>query len=359
MVFMKKIIIVLIIFYFTFPFSNASANLVLWESINADKDICRMAGRGASTFHNTFSKYVQGYKEPLKFDGAFSFIEDNTAYLNNALAKEVTLEEDKLFLGRIIKLAKSGAYLKIDWEEPGGSSPTFILTLLVKNLSYSVSYLRSKKLINNEDLNIIKNYINQVSKKLLLTSKGRYESEKNYSKVAIDQKISAPSSMIMWGVAINDKSIFDKYLKELLEVLKILDKKKYFAKDIRHNNEAMHHLVQISEILRLNNFDLYSQEFKKGGSIHNQIVVHALKVLKAGNKKLKTSGDKTAKAQSIMNTRGFGTHLAWIPFYFRNPQNKSKDILALHKKVSGQSLDPYYGGQIAIHSGCYYGKIIP
>ena len=88
-------------------------------------------------------------------------------------------------------------------------------------------------------------------------------------------------------------------------------------------------------------------------------MIHSKKVLKAGNKKLKTSGDKKAKAQSIMNTTGFGTHLAWIPFYFRNSQNKSPEVMSLHKKVTGQNLDPYYGGQIAIHSGCYYGKIIP
>ena len=75
-------------------------------------------------------------------------------------------------------------------------------------------------------------------------------------------KISAPASMIMWGAAINDQEIFDNYLKKLLKVLTILDKKKYFAKEIRHNNEAMHHLVQISEILRLNNYDLYNKKIR-------------------------------------------------------------------------------------------------
>ena len=39
------------------------------------------------------------------------------------------------------------------------------------------------------------------------------------------------------------------------------------------------------------------KKFKKGGTIHDQIVIHSKKVLKAGNKKLKTSGDKKAKAQ--------------------------------------------------------------
>jgi hypothetical protein len=355
---MKKIVF----FFILIPLfcGSAEANLILWESKNADKDVCRMAGRGASTFHNTFSEYVQGHKGlKEKFDSAFGFIEDNIAYLNNALAKEVTPEEDRLFLNRIIKLAKTKSYLKIDWEEPGGSSPTFILTLLVKNLSYSVNYLRSKKLINSNEIKLIQVYVDDARKKMLLTANGRYKSVSKYSKVAIDQKISAPASMIMWGAAINDQEIFDNYLNKLLKVLTILDKKKYFAKDIRHNNEAMHHLVQISEILRLNNYDLYNKKFKKGGTIHDQIVIHSKKVLKAGNKKLKTSGDKKAKAQSIMNTRGFGTHLAWIPFYFRNSQNKSPEVMSLHKKVTGQNLDPYYGGQIAIHSGCYYGKIIP
>ena len=34
----------------------------------------------------------------------------------------------------------------------------------------------------------------------------------------------------------------------------------------------------------------------------------------------------TAKAESIVRTTGYGAHVAWIPFYLNDPENKTENI---------------------------------
>ena len=329
-------------------------DLKLLDLSKVNEESCRYAGRGALSMNNQFSEFVQGYKEPLPVDGASAFIEDNVAYLNNAFAGYGSDKEDNIFKKRIIDLVNSKSFKKIDWQEKGGSSPSFVTTLIIKSLAYSTAYLKSKNKLSDSEISQISNYINEIDKNTFLTSTGRYTSKEG-GNVAIDQRFSRGTNLMLYGAAINDKDLFTKGYSRYLKELKTLDKRKVFSKNLRHNNETLHHVIQGAEVLRINEFNVYDMKFKKG-TLRSQMEIHAKNLIKNNNKEVKTSGDRTAKAISIIRTRGYGAHVAWIPFYLNDPKNKTENIEKVHEIASGFSLDDYYGGQLAIQSSCIYGK---
>tara|TARA_A100001015_G_C14937014_1_gene690901 strand:- start:113 stop:1201 length:1089 start_codon:yes stop_codon:yes gene_type:complete len=354
--FLKQLILFLTILVFSFPIQSLELNkdLKLLDLSNINEESCRYSGRSAISMNNKFSEFVQGYKEPLPVDGASAFIEDNVAFLNNAFAGYGSDKEDNIFKKRIMNLVNSNSFKKIDWEEKGGSSPSFVTTLIIKSLAYSTAYLKSKNKLSDSEISQISNYINVIDKNTFLTSTGRYTSREG-GNVAIDQRFSRGTNLMLYGAAINDKDLFTKGYSRYLKELKTLDKRKVFSKNLRHNNETLHHVIQGAEVLRINGFNVYDIKFKKG-TLRSQMEIHAKNLIKNNNKKVKTSGDKTAKATSIVRAKGYGAHVAWIPFYLNDPKNKTKNIERVHEIASGFSLDDYYGGQLAIHSGCLYGN---
>lgn len=354
--FLKQLILFLTILVFPFPIQSLELNkdLKLLDLSNINEESCRYSGRSTLSMNNKFSEFVQGYNEPLPVDGASAFIEDNVAYLNNAFAGYGSDKEDNIFKKRIINLVNSNSFKKIDWEEKGGSSPSFVTTIIIKSLAYSTAYLKSKNKLSDDEISQISNYINEIDKNTFLTSTGRYTSREG-GNVAIDQRFSRGTSLMLYGAAINNKDFFTKGYSRYLKELKTLDKRKVFSKNLRHNNETLHHVIQGAEVLRINGFNVYDMKFKKG-TLRSQMETHAKNLIKNNNKKVKTSGDKTAVAISIVRTKGYGAHVAWIPFYLNDPKNKTKNIERVHEIASGFSLDDYYGGQLAIHSGCLYGN---
>ena len=208
--------------------------------------------------------------------------------------------------------------------------------------------------LSDSEISQISKYVNELDKNTFLTSTGRYSSKEG-GNIAIDQRFSRGTNLMLYGAAINNKEFFLKGYNRYLEQLKTLDKRKVFSKNLRHNNETLHHVIQGAEVLRLNGFDVYDMKFKKG-TLRSQMEIHAKNLIKNNNKEVKTSGDMTARPISIIKTRGYGAHVAWIPFYLNDPNNKTESIEKVHEIASGFSLDDYNGGQLAIHSGCLYGK---
>ena len=332
-----------------------SKDLKLLDLSKINEESCRYSGRGALTMNNKFSEFVQGHSDALPADGASMFIEDNVAYLNNAFAGYGSDKEDNIFKKRIIELANSNSFKKIDWEGKGGSSPSFVTTIIIKSLAYSTYYLKTKNKLSDSEISQISKYVNELDKNTFLRSNGRYKSLPGGTYIAIDQRFSRGTSLMLYGAAINNKEFFLEGYNRYLEQLRTLDKRKVFSKNLRHNNETLHHVIQGAEVLRLNGFDVYDMKFKKG-TLRSQMELHAKNLIKNNNKEVKTSGDMTARPISIIKTRGYGAHVAWIPFYLNDPKNKTESIEKVHEIASGFSLDDYNGGQLAIHSGCLYGK---
>lgn len=338
-------------------------DLKLLDLSKVNEESCRYAGRGALTLNKNFSDFIQGYEEPLAIDGASAFIEDNTAYLNNALAGYSSEKEDGIFKKRLVDLSISNSFKKVDWTEKGGSSPSFVTNILIKSLAYSTSYLRNKNKLNKEEINQLNIYVEDLKKNSYLADAriknkdaGRYKSISgdDTKYFTIDTKFARATSFIMWGAAINDKKLFVEGYEIYMNLMKTLDKKKFFEKKLRGNNEVIQHVIQGAEVLRLNGFNIYNTKFKNG-SLRDQLETHAKRLIKNNNKEI-AGLDPDAGKTSIVKTRGYGAHVAWIPFYLNDEKNNTENIQKVHEIATGFSLDDYSGGALAIHSGCLYGK---
>jgi hypothetical protein len=329
-------------------------DLKLLDLTKINNYTCQLSGTRAISLNNKFSEFIQGYKFPTREGGGSKFVEDNVSYLNQAFSGNGSDKDDEIFKKRFLDLANSNSFKKIDWEGKGGSSPSFVTTIVIKSIAYSIAYLKSKNKLNKNEIDQISNYIKELDKNTYLTSIDRFTSKQG-GNVAIDQRFSRGTALMLWGAAINDKVYFMEGYNRYFEELKTLDKRQVFSKNLRHNNETIHHVIQGAEVLRLNGFNIYNMDFKKG-TLRSHMESHTKNLLKNNNKKIKTSGDMTAKAESIVRTTGYGAHVAWIPFYLNDPENKTENIEKLNEMALGNSVNEYYGQQLAIHSGCLYGK---
>ena len=91
----------------------------------------------------------------------------------------------------------SNSFKKIDWEEKGGSSPSFVTTLIIKSLAYSTYYLKTKNKLSDSEISQISKYVNELDKNTFLTSTGRYSS-KEWGNVAIDQRFSRGTNLMLY-----------------------------------------------------------------------------------------------------------------------------------------------------------------
>ena len=116
----KLTVLVFSLLIFPLHSIEISKDLKLLDLSKVNEESCRYSGRGALTMNNKFSEFVQGHSDALPADGASMFIEDNVAYLNNAFAGYGSDKEDNIFKKRIIELANSNSFKKIDWELVNG-----------------------------------------------------------------------------------------------------------------------------------------------------------------------------------------------------------------------------------------------
>jgi len=323
------------------------------DTSSIDRKTCEVRGYGPwfdKVPFAKYDKYVKGY-DNSHFKSTSAFIKENMKFLNHALIGKTSDRHDQQFKARIMQLVKSKKFTRLDWEEKGGSSPSFVTTILVKNLSYSVEYLVSKNLITDKDMKQIDKYMSRLIRNLEMVSEGRYQSVRG--TVAIDHQFSAGTAMLMWGAVSHNDDLFTKGKERFFKVLKRLDRHFYFAKDLRHNNEAVHNMTHGAHILKLNGIDVMSMEFKTG-SVAEQIQLHAKKVVENGSKKIKTSGDRTSKARSILRKEGYGTHVAWVPIYFT--LGNDAEVQNLHEVVSEEWANSrYYTQLFGVDPGCYWG----
>lgn len=337
---MLRLMLLLAMLMFTIPLSVAAEPTIkLWPKGTISGQ-CASHSRVYGV--EQMNQNVFGHKWPHVKGGGIEFIDHSVALLNAAARGRDVAPGIK---ARLLVAAKSGAFTKPDWEDAGGSSPSFVSAVIVKTVAYSVAYLR----LENALTAVEEKEIQAWTKKLSSNMKKRANSK--------DHKAANIVAQMLWAAAIDDKSGFSKAYKSYSSFLGALRSKPYFSNDVRNNNEVMHHLVLGAAVLRMNGIEIAQKKVGKH-SFDDAIAYHAQRVIENGTNKVKTSGDPKDDARSIFRAEGWGTHLAWIPIYKSVSKStaggvKTRELERALRRADGRA---FWGIQIGIHSGCMFGR---
>jgi hypothetical protein len=316
----------------------AAADLKLLSLEKIDKGSCTRFG--VEPYAEDNIKRITEPHWPNINGGAHQFIDKNAQHLAYALT--TSNDTDREFASRLLKAANSDAYTVLDFEGQGGGSPSFLTAVLIKSVSYSVSYLDAEQALTDSERNIIYNWVQKLAGNV-------YERESSP-----DHRAAIATSFIMAGAAFKNEELFKSGLAKYLRSLSQLRSGLAFSRQVRISNEVMHHMLPGAEVLLLNGIDVFKIKFDKD-TLHDTIEHHANQVIKTGRNKVNT-GHGVDKARSIMRAQGFGTHLAWIPIYLNTfPHTKAAaSVVALDNLLRKSDGKDYYGTQLGIHSGCLF-----
>jgi hypothetical protein len=318
---------------------SIAAEMRLWTTAYTSSGKCRAFSK--ATGPEATSQAVTGYSYPIPKASGAEFIERTILHLNAAAAGRGN--PDKL-RQRLVAAAQSGAFTKLDFGSRGGSSPSFVTSVMVRTIAYSVSYLRSKKAISSGDLKHIDAWVS----KLMRNMGSRANST--------DHKASIGAAQMAWGAATGNVKLYKKGLGRVNSVLGKLRSTPSFDGKVRVNTEILPVVLMAAHIARLNGSDLFAKRFGKH-TLHDAVAHHAAWVSQTGTAKVKTELISDTVARSIMKSQGWGTHQAWIPLYLAHYPNShaASHVRKLHKQVKRAQNIAYYGRNMGIHSACYFG----
>lgn len=319
---------------------RANSGLQLWTTAYRNTAACRSHSAPVGT--ETLSRSLQGHHYPHTPGMGIEFLDRTAKHLNAAVLGRAN---DRALADRLLSAARNEAFTRLDFQGPGGSSPAFVSAVVVESVAYSVSYLRSRNALTAGEVKEIDVWV----RKLLRNAGQRANSQ--------DHKAVLGSSQLMWGAATGNVSDFNAGRRKLTGVLGKLRSSPYFVNDLRNNNEVMHHMVHAGMVLRLNGIDVFNAKFGKY-TFTDAIAYHAVQVAQNGSGKVTTKGDAAEQARSIFRAQGWGTHLAWIPVYLSAQPSGSaaSQVRALDAALRRVDRKPYWGLQMAVHTGCLYGR---
>jgi hypothetical protein len=320
--------------------ADAQTNLRLWNTSYKSPSACR-SHLGAVGPDN-LSQSIQGHRWPHTPGMGIEYIERNAKHLNAAALGRAN---DNAFAARLLTAARTNAFTKLDFEGAGGSSPAFVSAIVVASTAYAVSYLRSRDGLSISELKEIDTWV----RKLMKNSRQRAGSQDHIAALA--------ASQLLWAAAVGNTAEFHKARHKVSSVLNKLNRNPYFVEDLRNNNEVMQHMVHAGMVLRLNGLDVFNAKFGRH-TFNDAIAYHAQQVIANGTKKVRTTGDPTDQARSILRAQGWGTHLAWIPVYLsaQPTGTAAPAVRALDAFLRRIDDKPYWGLQMGIHTGCLHGR---
>ena len=339
---------------------NRDKSLIFWNP-KPDQFSCLMSS-STPKINSNFDKTVRGYKYPMRKKGASKFMTDNLNLVNIIIwygGKKPEDEKSKNRLEnaiktlklRVLNAAKKNAFTKVSWGK-GGSSPAFVTAVNVKSMAFVTSALESMGALSENEFSILDAW---VYKMILNMAKTKCSGNCDLSP---DSMVSVFSANILYGAATKNRELFELGKKEFENYLSKRNISKV-GEGIRNTNEVMHHAIIASDVLAKNDVNAFNWQLKDG-TFNDAIIEHARNVISLGSKPVKTSGDKHDKARSIFKKQAFGTHLAWIPIYLSRKKDleNSNVVEELDKKLTSSSLydKPYFGLQVGVSSGCFYGK---
>lgn len=321
-------------------FISPVAAQTLWSTSHVNASACRT--HASPHGPATFSQVVQGHRWPHTPGGAIEFIDHTAAHLN---AAAIGRANDRRLADRLVAAARARAWTRLDFEGPGGPSPSFASAIVVRTTAYAVSYLRGRNAVTAAELREIGDWI------AVLQRNSRQRAH------APDHQAAIILAEVSWAAAIGDRSGLNQAAGRLVRFLAPLRRNPYITADLRSNNEVMHHLTLGAQILRQNGFDLLNHD-TGGHTLNTAIIHHARRVQENRDRPITTAGDPTDQARSIFRAQGWGTHLAWIPVVLSTPGSDAaqRDVLALDAALRRTDRNPYWGIQIGVHTGCLFGR---
>lgn len=313
----------------------------LWTTAYANAAACRTyaATHGAEPVSRT----IQGHKWPHTEGGGIEFIDHTAKHLNAAALGRAN---DRDLAQRLVAASQSGALTRLDFEGPGGSSPAFVSAILVRNVAFALSYLRSRNAISATDLQQVAGWMTTVLR-----------NSKSGPQPSLDHQVAIIVAEITLAAAIGDVAGLNSAASRFVRFMDRMGRNPYFVNDIRYNNEIMHHVTLAAMVLRLNGFDALNRKYGNH-TLNDAIIHHARQVYANKDRPLRTASEPRDQARSIFRAQGWGTHLAWIPVVLSTPGSEPahSDVRALDALLRQTDRSPYWGIQIGIHSGCLFGR---
>lgn len=316
-----------------------SSETKLWTTAFSSASNCSRYAR--ATGAEQFDQSVTGFSWPMPKGSGAEFIDRTVLHLNAAAAGKA---KNQVLLERLLLAANTKAFTRLDFGSRGGSSPSFVTSVMVRSVAHAVSYLRGKSSVSPDELKSIDDWV----KTLLKNSEARAGS--------LDHKASIAAAKIAWGAAIGDTRLYNQGASALDRVMQTIRSTPRFSSKVRVNNETIPIVLMAAHILRLNGTDYFSKRFGKH-NLHDVIAHHADWVSQTGTQKVKTEAISDTVARSILKSDGWGTHQAWIPLYLAHFPNShaAAEVRALHSQVKRAQNIPYYGRNMGVHSACYFG----
>lgn len=340
---LRKILSALVLLMLPVVTHANDQNLRLWNTQHIDPRVCsyKYGQPWAPVAEKTYNLEIKGYSWPHAEGSAQQYVDFMQRDLNTSA---INSGADKRIKQRLLQAAETKAFSKLDFEDPGGPSPSFASALVALTSSFAYDYLVSKNALTAAEQKRISAWIKQ----LLKNSTERSNSE--------DHKMQILTARLAFAAANNDMSDFTKNMSALQRKLKNM-KNPYFSEDIRNNNETIQHVVIAAHIAEQNNVAFFNEKFGKF-SLLEVIASHALTMRHIKDKKITTAGDDKEIARSIFRPQGNGAHLAWIPvaMAYSGDTDQGKEIARLHRDLRKTSSNPYWGLAMGLHSGCFFGK---
>lgn len=326
----------------TFAYAD-DQSVRLWNTEYKNTAVCSYKyGRPwAPIAPKNYETEIRGYKWPHAEGSAQQYVDFMQRDLNVAA---VNASADQRIKQRLLKASGANSFSKLNFEQPGGPSPSFASALVALTSSFALDYLLEKGALNQNEFKIVTSWI----KNLLRNSTKRSFSE--------DHRMQILTARLAYAVAINDTSGFRKQVSELEKKIKKLNQP-YFVPDVRNNNEIIQHVVIASHIAEQNGIRVFHARFGRF-SLAEVIAAHAVAMRGIKDKKIKTASDENEIARSIFRPQGNGAHLAWIPVFmaYSRQTSQGKEVEALHRDLRRSSGNPYWGLAMGIHSGCMFGS---
>jgi hypothetical protein len=335
-------------------------SLRLWNP-SPDRTSCLRA-ISTTTKISGFDKSAAGYRWPNLENNAAAFNTENLKLLNvitwHGQEPPKTERQEQLLKSsvdvlrsRLLNAAKEKAFTKVKWDNRG-ASPAFSVAVTVKATSFAVAGLKSINALTADDLSTIDSWVLSMIKQMAKTkcSSG--------CDLSADSVVAVYAANILYGAASQNRTLFELGAQEFKEYLQERKNLK-LGEGVRNSNEVMHHALIAAAVLELNGIP--ARKFPVGNkTLSNAVELHAQDVIEEGEKPLKTAGDLKDEARIIMKKEGYGTHIAWVPVYLSHYEAGSEPeiIKKLDKKLrdsEGMYQKAYFGLQVGIHSGCYFG----
>lgn len=317
----------------------SAADLRLWTSNYASSSNCRKYAE--ATGPEAFDRSVTGFEWPMPKGSGAEFLDRTVRHQNAALSGR---GNTKLLRERLLTAANNGAYTKLDFGNRGGSSPSFVTSVMVRNVAYAVSYLNGQSALSADDISKLDSWVNRLMRNM------------TQREGSPDHKASIHTARMAWGAAINDKALYDRGLNDLRRFIRSHGANPYFDRKVRTNNEVIPIVLMGAHIAYLNGIDIFAETFRKH-TLHQMVEYHAAWVSSTGSAKVETLEVADSVARSILKADGWGTHQGWIPLYLAH--FPSGDIASLVRKLSKEvkaaQNAAYYGRNMGVHSSCYFG----